>query len=112
MRAALDHLACCEALRQGRSTCNGVYFPIAPSKAEYPDLAKDKLRKCSDAFKDFVEALQPYRGGNDGASSSTISTLPTSIGPSHQWPSASQASHSARTRERSETGNSLSPISP
>ncbi len=64
IRSALDHLAAASAIRAGRSA-KGVYFPIVKDAAAIEAAIRDKLRKCPEAFRDFVADLKPYKGGND-----------------------------------------------
>jgi hypothetical protein len=64
LRSALDHLACAVAVHNGKSF-KGVAFPISASRDAFPGQRDDKLIKCPKSFGDFVEDLQPYKGGND-----------------------------------------------
>src|SRR5690606_30122742 len=57
LRAALDHLACVLAIRNGKSA-KDTYFPISRSLAVFEDDGiKRKLRNLSDADKKVIAAL-------------------------------------------------------
>lgn len=66
LRSALDHLACCLAIKNGATNVSGTYFPFAGDKLEFelPGTQR-KIKRLAPEARDLVIALQPYKGGND-----------------------------------------------
>jgi hypothetical protein len=66
LRSALDYLACCEARRNGHSNVSQTYFPFGKTKDifESPEVQR-KVKKLSAEAITCINALKPYKGGND-----------------------------------------------
>jgi hypothetical protein len=66
LRATLDRLACTLAIRHDKNgSTNGVYFPISKDSAIFASDGKRKIRKLSPDDRQRIEAINPYKGGND-----------------------------------------------
>ena len=69
-RDSLDYLAYALAVKNGAVEPNDVYFVIADSDACFSDKgAQRKLRRLSEDDRLTIEALKPYKGGNNLLSS-------------------------------------------
>lgn len=64
LRSALDHLAC-ELVRDAGNPIGRIYFPICNSAEEYVLQSERKTKGMPIPAKQFIDALQPYRGRND-----------------------------------------------
>jgi hypothetical protein len=67
LRSALDHLAYQLAIigPGGKGSLRRIYFPISKNEADYKTQKSSKVRGMRpDAIK-AIDALKPYRGGND-----------------------------------------------
>lgn len=63
LRNALDEMTCALAVANGKSA-GGVYFPIAENlRAFWGSQAQGKTRKLAPDARDFINALEPYKGG-------------------------------------------------
>jgi hypothetical protein len=63
LRSALDNLACCLAIANGKSV-KSVYFPIvnSPDEFELPATQR-KIKNLSPAAQKLIHRLKPYKGG-------------------------------------------------
>jgi hypothetical protein len=66
LRNALDHLAFqLVSVGTSKSPSSHVYFPIADDRAKYIDQRRRQLKGATPAAIAAVDALSPYKGGND-----------------------------------------------
>ena len=67
LRSALDHLAfqLCVVGSGSRTSGRHIYFPIAEDAAAYKLAKSKKTKGLAQHAKDTIDALNPYRGGND-----------------------------------------------
>ena len=65
LRSALDNLACCLAVANGKSAAR-VSFPIAADRTEFEDpKMQSRIRKLPSAAQKLVRRLKPYKGGDN-----------------------------------------------
>lgn len=64
LRTALDHLACCLSVANGKSL-KGVSFPFDSDAKQFKSTAPKKVKKLSSAARRLIYRLKPYGGGND-----------------------------------------------
>lgn len=65
LRSALDHLAGNLVDANGGNTARRIYFPISDSAQAYPATKARCIQGISQEANDAIDALHPYRGGND-----------------------------------------------
>jgi len=65
LRSALDHLACSLVLAAGGKPHRNTGFPIHVSATEYEYFKRRKVQGMSKAAIEAIDALKPYKGGND-----------------------------------------------
>ena len=68
LMSALDHLAyqlVCHDTNDNPPNPNWIYFPIADDAAKYEARKQGKMAGASGDTLALIDALQPYRGGND-----------------------------------------------
>jgi hypothetical protein len=68
LRSALDHLAyqlVCKDTADNPPQPSRIYFPIADDRAKYDGRKQDKMEGATPATIAAIDALQPYRGGDD-----------------------------------------------
>jgi hypothetical protein len=66
LRSSLDHLAYqLVCVGTGKSPSSHVYFPIADDHAKYIEQSRRQLKGVTPAALGTIDALKPYRGGND-----------------------------------------------
>jgi hypothetical protein len=68
LMSALDHLAyqlVCHDTQENPPNPNWIYFPVADDVAKYEAKKQGKMAGASAATFAVIDALKPYRGGND-----------------------------------------------
>jgi hypothetical protein len=68
LMSALDHLAyqlVCSDTSDNPPNPNWIYFPIADNAAKYEAVKRGKMKGARQETFDMIDALQPYKGGND-----------------------------------------------
>jgi hypothetical protein len=68
LMSALDHLAyqiVCSDTGDKPPHPNGIYFPIADNAAKYKATKGGKIKGARQETFDAIDALKPYKGGND-----------------------------------------------
>jgi len=68
LMSALDHLAyqiVCSDTGDNPPNPNWIYFPIADDVSKYEDKKHGKMAGASQETFDAIDAVQPYKGGND-----------------------------------------------
>jgi hypothetical protein len=68
LMSALDHLAyqlVCKNTEDNPPNPNWIYFPIADDLNKYEAKKHGKMEGASQATFDAIDALRPYKGGND-----------------------------------------------
>lgn len=68
LMSALDHLAyqmVCSDTGDAPPNPNWIYFPIADDAAKYEAKKRGKMEGASQGTFDAIDALKPYKGGND-----------------------------------------------
>jgi hypothetical protein len=68
LMSALDHLAyqlVCNDTGDAPPNPNWIYFPIADDAAKYETKKRGKIEGASQKTFDAIDALKPYKGGND-----------------------------------------------
>jgi len=65
LRASLDQLACALVIAGGNYPTRNTGFPVFASLGVYKDKAGEKVRGMGQSAIDLIDAMKPYRGGND-----------------------------------------------
>jgi hypothetical protein len=65
LRTALDQLACALVIAAGNYPTRNTGFPIFASLGVYRDKAREKAQGMEQSTVDLIDALKPYKGGND-----------------------------------------------
>ena len=68
LMSSLDHLAyqiVCSDTKDHPPNPNWIYFPIADDAAKYEAKKREKMRGARQETFDAIDALKPYKGGND-----------------------------------------------
>jgi len=64
IRSALDHLACCLAVKNGK-TMSGVSFPFDETQSAFEHSSIKKIQKLSVEAQNKIKSLKPYGGGDN-----------------------------------------------